>query len=200
MSKDARTQISLRASFFPNTGHHLMFVRLSRIDDSATSVSRGADLPQFDQAELSALLAITQDPATRDGCQPWEAHSEHPWIKYRLGVATYYEQLGGNNIPIQFFGLWIAVETNLGTCSRGYETRVSSPPNLQEIEKYVPENVKQAKQNATRDQAQPYYASELGTFDWRPRVIRVPLGACPCKTDQLVFIGVQGFGGQSRSV
>lgn len=42
-----------------------------------------------------------------------------------------------------------------------------------------------------------------GAFNRRSSPLSPPLrslGACPCKTDQLVFIGVQGFGGQSRSV
>ena len=137
---------------YPNTGHHYFFF-------------------QFPDALIHEF---------KDGVQGKQAlsyrHSEHPWepIPSQASPGTPPRWLRiryGNrgNVEDMCLGLWIAVETNLGTCTRG--TIISDdPPEATVAQSEIPEE--------ERNNPTPYRAAstaDLANKDEQKDVFRIPL-------------------------
>lgn len=113
---------------FPDSGHHVHFLPLGTTDSRKEQVP--SHFPELRIADIERRLesdCISRISArSRSGMMTWRSVPQKQWVRYRLG--TQKRSAGGLG-EVEFFGVWIAVESNLGTSQRGYvlEERSASP-------------------------------------------------------------------------
>ena len=124
-SKDELT----RLGFYPNTGHHYVFLPLSTSENQIRGLARASSgIAKRCRSEREEWK-VYQD---RDTGEKW------PWVRWRY--TTQDDQPG----------ILVAVETNIGTASRGaiYKGRHAVPPEKVE----------------TNDIPSPYFAKDAGSL------------------------------------
>ncbi len=147
---------------FPNSGHHIKFVPLLAYpDEHADQVY--ARMPhlkdrseQFDATTRKRLEQECKKPSVQSHNS---ASATHPWIRYWFGVQERVVKgepgKDEGDMRAKLMGVWIAVESNLGSRSRGYVTRVSTPPTQSELEQC----------HSSRSSATPYAYERLEDID-----------------------------------
>ena len=129
---------------FPDSGHHVKFVPLlapTDITESQRDMLKGTEL-HAEKAPQNIQQRIISVCGGHPNSDRNAIESAPAWIRAWYGSQE--RTLKGENedgdrfeAKIKLFGLWIAVESNLGERSRGYMTRVSDPPVRTEIEEYA---------------------------------------------------------------
>lgn len=112
-------------SFFPNTGHQYFFLKFpSEPRDDSSSSSEDDHACREEELPEQVKKACLRDEA------PWKAYknrdgSECKWIRWRYGRK---EEEGALDAA---YGIWVSVETNIGTTSRGaiYKQEEKNEPN-----------------------------------------------------------------------
>jgi hypothetical protein len=106
---------------FPNTGHHYYFLPLSLPSGTAAAGIKNFEddeevtLPKGNSAGKVETLASQAQ---------WKEADQARWLRWRYGARTYKSKAS----EIRVFGIWIAVETNLGGRDRGYVWDVDRNP------------------------------------------------------------------------
>ena len=92
---------------FPDTGHHIVFLPLLQ---EGSTPQTGHDLPN---------LSAEQADWVREQCgdSDWVFGNKKPWLRSRFGRKPL---AGSSNPDDMLLGLWVALETNIGTPARGY--------------------------------------------------------------------------------
>lgn len=136
---------------FPDSGHHLTFVPLLAYNPNNADfvherlgiTEQVGAIPNPIQKYLRSMAdnaAAIENNLIKAPNSPGQKAPQNaiPWV--RAWVGTQERILPGTSSEFvakeKLVGIWIAVESNLGTRSRGYITRTSSPPVQTEVDQY----------------------------------------------------------------
>lgn len=199
-------QVKVDLIAFPDSGHHVKFIPLFANDEAnAETIHERLSLVEqartFTSEMQKHLIGLSNAaPANRKNI----VKSPLPWIRAWIGsqnrlLPRRHEEEPDLNAKL--VGIWIAVESNLGTRSRGYMTRISSPPVQTEVEAYNREREIETpyayeKLADTLDKVESVlihiddmpYVGPLDLCSFQVRWIR-PDGADPISVDLIVDFG-----------
>jgi hypothetical protein len=155
-------RLDFKMSLFPETGHHLAFrpiVATKEVDDDLSNVELPGDfsvqgvgnIPPSalreiffkDEACLNDQKRWHPDPESIDSDTDATAGQPKPntpnWIKARFGHATL--RCRRRDLPqlrqVEFFGVWVAVDTAIGDSSRGLFFTAQEPPSPIQQQRYA---------------------------------------------------------------
>lgn len=126
---------------FPDSGHHLNFVPLLAYNpNNAELVHQRLGITELVGSMPPPIQKFLRTKA--DDSKSIDQNlikAAPPWVRAWVGTQERVlpsESNGDFVVKEKLVGLWIAIESNLGTRSRGYITRTSSPPVQTEVQQY----------------------------------------------------------------
>ncbi len=125
----------MQIKLFPDYGHQILFFPLGAFAEGREAQIEkalpGLNLGKTTQALGRALLDVLAQRCDGDREQ-WRDMPEKPWLRHRFGTRKIAVQGLGD---ILLYGIWLAVESNLGDASRGYLVD-ARPPSQEEQEQF----------------------------------------------------------------
>ena len=161
-------------SMFANTGHHVRFIGLAARDESeAQSVlKRIPGLAKLNAALTQKALSVLASREVKDDLVQWSRIGDAEWARYRFGVGQGQDADGYWS---ELVGIWVAVDSNVGTSARGHESRTSLSPTEEEKARFLPRP--DGNEPARSLTAQPYFAPSVNALGGRKNhVARIKLG------------------------
>jgi hypothetical protein len=136
---------------FPNTGHQYYFLPLALdVGSAAADVKKFEDLEKVTLLQGSASGRIGQLASQAQ----WREADQARWLRWRYGDRIYHRRKG--SVGTRVFGIWIAIETNLGNVDRGYVWEVDRHPQ-QDDPTWMESRARQAQ---GLDDGTPYYRTK----------------------------------------
>jgi hypothetical protein len=145
---------------FPDMGHQTVFVPLGAFDDGRLEQVKKvfADLRLDALGRMLGRAAMEQiQKRCANDHTPWRELRGKAWIRYRFGTQV---RSGKGLGEVQLYGLWLAIESNLGDVGRGYVVE----------ERPVTEAEREGFQASPVDNVSPYAATEASRLSGRETI------------------------------
>lgn len=149
---DGRGNMKRKIFLFPNTGHHYYFMPLElEVGIAQDAIRKFQTVENVELPKLKTAGAIEKKAAEDPR---WRKAAAYSWLRWQFGERQYIGQQGG----IRAFGIWLAVETNLGNRTRGYVWDIERHPRQDD----PGWTAYRERSTQGEDETSPYYRDNAG--------------------------------------